>query len=60
MIKEKKVLIQVHEQDGSITTIEIDKQFLTFYKKETGRSNISAKALSKFIDHLVELHRSAV
>lgn len=60
MPKLKKVIIQVHEQDGSTTEVEIDKQFIEFYRKETGRNNISARALSKFIDHLVELHNHPV
>lgn len=59
MMKNKKIVIQVHEQDGATTEVEIDKHFLDFYKKETGRNKISARALSKFIDHLVELHSSS-
>ena len=56
MKKSKKVVIQIREHDGTIVEIEIEKPFLDFYKKETGRSKISAKSLSTFINHLMEIH----
>lgn len=56
MKKSKKVVIQVREDDGNIVEVDVEKPFLDFYKKETGRSKISASALSKFINNLVKLH----
>lgn len=56
MNKIKKIIIQVKEHDGSTTEVEVNKSFIDFYKKETGRSKISAKSLSSFINHLIELH----
>lgn len=58
MRKSKKVVIQVREHDGSVVEVEINQHFIDFYKSETGRSKVSAKSLSKFINHLVDLHRS--
>jgi hypothetical protein len=58
MSKLKRVIIQVREYDGTVVEVEIDNNFINFYKKETGRSKISAKSLSKFINHLVESHIS--
>ena len=56
MRKSKKVVIQVREDDGTIIDVEVEKPFLDFYKKETGRSKISANALSKFINNLIKFH----
>jgi len=56
MRKSKKVVIQVREHDGSVVEVEINQGFIDFYKQETGRSKISAKQLSNFINHLIELH----
>jgi len=56
MRKSKKVVIQVREDDGTVVEVEVEKPFLDFYKKETGRSKISANALSNFINNLVKLH----
>ena len=56
MKKSKKVVIQVREDDGSIIEIEVEKPFLDFYKKETGRNKISISALSNFINNLVKRH----
>lgn len=56
MRKSKNVVIQVREYDGTIIEIEVEKPFLDFYKKETGRSKISVKALSTFINNLIQIH----
>jgi hypothetical protein len=58
MSKSKQVIIQVRENDGTIIEVEICSSIIDFYKKETGRSTVSAKSLSKFINHLVESHIS--
>lgn len=41
----------------SVIQIEIDKPLIDFYKKETGRSRVTQKGLSNFINHLVDSHR---
>jgi len=56
MRKTKKVVVQVHESDGSVSEVEVTSQFIEMYQKETGRKRVSAKSLSKFIDNLVKLH----
>jgi len=56
MKKSKKVVIQVREDDGTIIDVEVEKPFLDFYKKETGRSKISISSLSKFINNLIKFH----
>ena len=58
MPKLKTVKIQVRENDDTIVEVVVNKNFIEFYKKETGRSKISSDALSKFINHLVEIHGS--
>ena len=56
MPKSKQLIIQVRENDGTIIEIEICSNIIDFYKKETGRSKVSTKSLSKFINHLIESH----
>lgn len=56
MRKSKKVVIQIRENDETVIEVEIEKPFIDFYKKETGRSKVSAKSLSKFINNLVKIH----
>ena len=55
-MKSKKVVIQVRDNDGAITEVEIDGKFIEFYKKETNHSKVSIKGLSKFLNHLITLH----
>ena len=54
----KKRIIKIREDDVTVVEIEIDKPFIEFYKKETGRSCVSEKGLSKFINNLIQLHKS--
>ena len=56
MKKSKKLIIQVREDDGTVSDIPIDNQFIEFYKKETGKKKATARGLSKFINHLIDLH----
>jgi hypothetical protein len=56
MPKSKQVIIQVRKNDGSIIEVKIINNFINFYEKETGRSKVSAKSLSKFINHLIQSH----
>ena len=58
MRKSKKRVVEVREDDVTVVQIEIDKPFIEFYKKETGRSRVSQKGLSHFIQHLVDAHKS--
>lgn len=58
MKKNKKRIVEVMENDMTTIKIEVDQHFLEFYKKETGRTHITQKGLSKFINRLVELHKS--
>jgi sucrose-6-phosphate hydrolase SacC (GH32 family) len=58
MKKLKKQTIEVREDDVTVVQIEVDKPLIEFYKKETGRSHITKKGLSSFINHLIKLHKS--
>ena len=58
MRKSKKRIVEVREDEVTVVQIEVDKHFIEFYKKETGRSHVSSKGLSDFINHLVEIHKS--
>lgn len=54
----KKRVIDVREDDVTVVQIEVEKPLIDFYKKETGRSRVTQKGLSQFIQHLVDSHRS--
>jgi hypothetical protein len=54
----KKRIVKVQEDETTIVELELAQHFLEFYKKETGHSKITQKGLSKFVNHLVELHRA--
>jgi hypothetical protein len=56
MKKSKKVVIQVRNNDATITEVEVDDKFIEFYKKETSRSKATAKGLAKFLNHLINVH----
>ena len=54
----KKRIIKVQEDEITITDLELDDNYLKFYKKETGRTHVTQKGLSKFINRLISLfHR---
>jgi hypothetical protein len=57
-MKPKKVIVKVRENETSVVEVEVDDHFIEFYKKETGRSKVTQKGLSKFLNHLVEIHSS--
>jgi hypothetical protein len=40
----------------TVVEVEVENKFIEFYKKETGHSHVTKKGLSKFLNHLVELH----
>jgi len=53
----KKRIIDVRENEMTVVQIEVDKPLIDFYKKETGRSRVTQKGLSQFVQHLVEIHQ---
>lgn len=53
----KKRIINVREDEVTVIQIEVDKPLIDFYKKETGRSHVTEKGLSNFVNHLVDSHR---
>jgi len=53
----KKRIVDVREDEVTVIQIEVDKPLIDFYKKETGRSRVTQKGLSQFINHLVDSHR---
>jgi len=53
----KKRIIDVRENEMSVIQIEVDRPLIDFYKKETGRSRVTQKGLSQFVQHLVEIHQ---
>jgi hypothetical protein len=55
-MKPKKLIVKVKEEDDIFTEIEVDDQLVDFYKKETHRSIVTLKGISKFINRLVFLH----
>jgi hypothetical protein len=57
MRKSKKRIVDVREDEVTVIQIEVDRHFIDFYKKETGRSRVSSKGLSQFIQNLVEIHK---
>ena len=56
MKKSKKKIVEVKEDDVTVVRIEIDKPFIEFYKKETGRSYVTQKGLSDFVNNLVKIY----
>lgn len=52
----KKRIVEVREDEVTVVQIEVDKSLIDFYKKETGRSRVTQKGLSDFINHLVEIN----
>jgi hypothetical protein len=57
MTTSKKRVINVREDEVTVIQIEVDKPLIDFYKKETGRSHVTEKGLSNFVNHLVDSHR---
>jgi hypothetical protein len=53
----KKRVVEIREDDVTVVEIEVEKPLIDFYKKETGRSRVTQKGLSAFINHLVDSHR---
>lgn len=53
----KERIIDIRENDMTVSKIKIDDNFVEFYKKETGRSYVTKKGLSSFINHLVDIHK---
>lgn len=58
MRKSKQRVVEVREDDVTVIQIEVSDTFIEFYKKETGHRHVTQKGLSKFLNHLVEIHRS--
>ena len=56
--KMPKKIVKVREDDVTVVEIEVDKPLIEFYKKETGRSRITKKGLSDFVNHLIKIHKS--
>ena len=56
MMKSKKRIIQIREDDVTVIEVEIEKPFIDFYKKETGRSRVTERGLSDFINNMIKLH----
>lgn len=50
----KERIVDIREDDMSITQIVVNNYFIEFYKKETGRSHVTEKGLSNFINHLLD------
>jgi len=57
MTTSKKRVINVREDEVTVIQIEVDKPLIDYYKKETGRSHVTEKGLSNFVNHLVDSHR---
>ena len=57
MRKLKKRTIEVNEDDLTVVEIDVDKKLIEFYKKETGRSRVTAKGLRNFVNNLIKLHK---
>ncbi len=57
MKKSKNRVVEIREDDVTVVQIEVDKPFVEFYKKETGRSRVTQKGLSQFIQHLIDSHK---
>ncbi len=53
----KTLTTQIQEEDGVVVEIELSTQFLDFYKKETGHSNITKKGVAKFLNNLIKAHQ---
>lgn len=58
MKKSKHQTINIREDEMTEIQIEIDKPLIDFYKKETGRSRVTLKGLSDFINHLINIHKT--
>jgi len=58
MKKSPKKIIDVKEDGSTTIQLELENSFLEFYKKETGHQHVTVKGLSKFINHLIELHHN--
>ena len=56
----KKPLITQIEEDGVVVEIELSTQFLEFYKKETGHSNVTKKGVSKFLNRLIQSYKDRI
>ena len=50
----KKRIIDVRENEMSVIQIEVDRPLIDFYKKETGRSRVTQKGLSDWINSIVK------
>lgn len=55
-MRTKKFIVQIRNGDNDAIDIEIDQKFIDFYKKETCRNKVTLKGISKFLNHLIELH----
>jgi hypothetical protein len=53
--KRAKPIIEIRKDEVTVEQVEIEKSFIDFYKKETGRSRVTKRGLSKFLNHLLEL-----
>ena len=47
----KKHVVKVQEDEQEVR-LEVDKNFIDFYKKETGHQRVTDSGLSKFIQRL--------
>lgn len=56
-VMKKKPIVAKVEEEGVVVAIELPPSFLEFYRKETGHSNITEKGVTKFLNHLIELHQ---
>jgi len=54
-----KISTQIIDE-GEIVDIELNTNFLNFYKKETGHSRITKRGVTKFLQRLIDSYNSKV
>lgn len=48
------------EEDGEVINVELDRQFIAFYKKETGHSTVTKQGVAKFVKRLIEVYQKGI
>ena len=45
------------EEDGVMIELQLDTNFLNFYKKETGHKHVTKRGVAKFLQHLIKYYQ---